>query len=84
MPDVLPLLEPLLRLHDEVRDRVLASTERQRLDELASISREEDGDTIYAIDAVSERTMRTGAPSDPIELIVVDETGARVAWPGAQ
>ena len=37
-----------------------------------------------AIDAVSERTMRTGAPSDPIELIVVDETGARVAWPGAQ
>jgi fructose-1,6-bisphosphatase/inositol monophosphatase family enzyme len=57
MPDVLPLLEPLLRLHDEVRDRVLASTERQRLDELASISREEDGDTIYAIDAVSEEVI---------------------------
>src|SRR5262245_45067531 len=57
MPDALPLLEPLVRLHDEVRDRVLASTERRRLDELASITREEEGDTIYAIDAVSEEVI---------------------------
>jgi len=57
MPDALPLLEPLIRLHDEVRDRVLASTERQRLDELASVTREEEGDTIYAIDTVSEEVI---------------------------
>src|SRR4030095_105483 len=57
MPDALGLLEPLLRLHDEGRDRVLASTARQRFDELASVTREEAGDTIYAIDAVSEEVI---------------------------
>lgn len=57
MRDPFPLLEPLLALHDAVRDDVLAATERQRLDELAAISREEAGDTIYAIDAVSEQVV---------------------------
>src|SRR5262245_40266495 len=57
MPDALSLLEPLLQLHDAVRDQVVASTERQHLDELASITREEAGDTIYAIDAVSEEVI---------------------------
>lgn len=37
-----------------------------------------------AIDALSARMMRTGAPSDAIELIVVDDTGARVTRPDAQ
>jgi len=37
-----------------------------------------------AIDALSARMVRTGAPSDAIELIVVDDSGARVTKPGAQ
>ena len=54
MRDPLPLLTPLLELHDAVRDGLLLATERQQPDELAEVSRRK-GDTIYAIDVVSER-----------------------------
>jgi hypothetical protein len=36
-----------------------------------------------AIDRLSARMVRTGAPSDAIELIVVDERGAAIARPSA-
>jgi len=48
------LIRPIRLLHNRVRDAVVAATERQRLDELADIHRDEEGDTIYAIDVVSE------------------------------
>jgi fructose-1,6-bisphosphatase/inositol monophosphatase family enzyme len=48
------LLKSIRQLHNRVRDAVVAATERQRLDELADIRRDEEGDTIYAIDVVSE------------------------------
>lgn len=51
------LLEPLLELHARVRDRVVAATERQHVETLAAIDRDEPGDTIYAIDVVSEETI---------------------------
>jgi fructose-1,6-bisphosphatase/inositol monophosphatase family enzyme len=54
VPSFLGLIQPLRQLHHRVRDAVVAATERQRLDELANIRRDEEGDTIYAIDAVSE------------------------------
>jgi hypothetical protein len=57
MRDPLPLLRPLLDLHDAVRDDVVKATERRQVDELASIGRDEAGDTIYAIDEVSERVL---------------------------
>ena len=48
------LLEPLLELHARVRERVVAATERQHVDTLTTVDRDEPGDTIYAIDVVSE------------------------------
>ena len=54
MPDPRVLLEPLLSLHARVRERVLAATERQHIDRLAAVDRDAPGDTIYAIDVVSE------------------------------
>ena len=51
------LLEPLLELHARVRDRVVAATEQQHLETLSAIDRDEPGDTIYAIDVVSEETI---------------------------
>src|SRR5262245_59042178 len=53
MNDPSVLLEPLRRVHDEIRNAVVAAAAEQS-DELASIHRDEEGDTIYAIDAVSE------------------------------
>jgi fructose-1,6-bisphosphatase/inositol monophosphatase family enzyme len=54
-PDIRALLEPLRRVHERVRDSVIAACERGAIEELARV--DEDiaaGDTIYAIDRVSE------------------------------
>jgi len=53
-----PNFIPQLRgLHDRIRDAVVAATERQSQDELADIRRDDEGDTIYAIDVVSEEML---------------------------
>jgi len=54
VPSVPDLIRSIRLLHNHVRDAVVTATERQRLDELAEIHRDEEGDTIYAIDVVSE------------------------------
>jgi fructose-1,6-bisphosphatase/inositol monophosphatase family enzyme len=54
LPDVRALLDPLLDLHRNIRDAVIASCEKQSVDELAHVDREDAGDTIYSIDVVSE------------------------------
>jgi fructose-1,6-bisphosphatase/inositol monophosphatase family enzyme len=48
------LLDAILELHDDVRDGVVAATERQSIDALAGVDRDAESDTIYAIDVVSE------------------------------
>jgi fructose-1,6-bisphosphatase/inositol monophosphatase family enzyme len=59
LPDVRTLLDPLLELHRNIRDAVIAACEKQRIDELARIDREAtDGDTIYVIDVVGEDVVR--------------------------
>ncbi len=57
MSDPRRLLTPILRWHDQVRDAVVAATEQRSLEALAAVDRDEDGDTIYAIDAVSEQVL---------------------------
>jgi fructose-1,6-bisphosphatase/inositol monophosphatase family enzyme len=54
MADPRSLLAPLLEWHRRVRDAVVAATERQTVDDLAAVDRDDEGDTIYAIDVVSE------------------------------
>jgi fructose-1,6-bisphosphatase/inositol monophosphatase family enzyme len=63
MGDVRALLEPLLALHNAVRARVVAATEQQSLDALTAVDRHEAGDTIYAIDVVSEEVIGRFAES---------------------
>lgn len=50
-------LEPLRRLHVQIRDAVVAACEATALEELAAISKEEAGDTIYAVDKISEELL---------------------------
>jgi fructose-1,6-bisphosphatase/inositol monophosphatase family enzyme len=57
MIDPLPLLDPLLEIHNQVRDTIVAACESQELDDLARVRREEEGDTIYAIDTISEQML---------------------------
>jgi fructose-1,6-bisphosphatase/inositol monophosphatase family enzyme len=48
------LLPAVLELHRQVRDEIVAATERQHLDALAAVDRDVEGDTIYAIDVAAE------------------------------
>jgi fructose-1,6-bisphosphatase/inositol monophosphatase family enzyme len=79
------LLAPLLALHDSVRGEIVAAAERQSIDSLARISRDAGGDTIYAIDVVSERIVerfgeRLGA-EHPFVLIAEGLPGGSRVFP---
>ena len=54
MRDPRALLDVILELHGSVRDEIVAAAERHSLDALASIDRDDEGDTIYAIDVIGE------------------------------
>jgi hypothetical protein len=57
MSEARHLLDAILELHDEVRDEVVSATEQRHLETLASVDRDQDGDTIYAIDVVGEEVV---------------------------
>ncbi len=68
------LLEPLKRLHADVRATVVAACERSAVSTLSAIAKEEEGDTIYAVDKVSEEVLiefinREIASQVPVVLI---------------
>lgn len=53
--DARQLLAPIRRIHERVRDEVLAECQKSELDQLAAVADDTaEGDTIYAIDRVSE------------------------------
>ena len=51
------LFEPIQLLHNQIRDAVVAACESAALEELSVIAHDEVGDTIYAIDKVSEELL---------------------------
>lgn len=82
----LSLLEPLRRLHEMIRGAVIAACERSAVESLAAVAREEEGDTIYAVDCVSEELLvdffeREIAVAAPLVLIGEGLPGERVVLP---
>ncbi len=57
MTHIHDLIEPILRIHDRMRDAIVAATERAAVDDLSQIDHDKAGDTIYAIDRVSEEQL---------------------------
>jgi fructose-1,6-bisphosphatase/inositol monophosphatase family enzyme len=55
--DVLKLLDPVRRLHEKIRGSVVEACERARPGELATVVSEQEGDTIFALDRVSEELL---------------------------
>lgn len=53
-PDLQTLLPLIRQLHETIRDGVVEACERSATATLAAVAREEEGDTIYAVDRVSE------------------------------
>ena len=80
------LLEPLLDLHQRLRDDIVAATVRQQIDSLAAVAREEAADTIYAIDvvgeAVIERFAQTLGRDHSFVLVAEGLPGGRQCWGG--
>ena len=71
------LVEPIRRLHAQIRDSVVAAceaAEREHSDRLAEVDAEEESDTIFAVDRISERLLveffeQEIAPHTPLVLI---------------
>ncbi|HJQ22978.1 MAG TPA: inositol monophosphatase family protein [Blastocatellia bacterium] len=86
MNDTKALLEPLLRLQARIRDEVVAATGRSAVEDLARIDRDDEGDTIYAVDRVSEELLidfveREIAGRAPVVLIAEGLPGGKVVLP---
>lgn len=80
------LLAPLRRLHASIRDAVVAACERSALESLAEVAREEEGDTIYAVDRVGEELLidffeREVATRAPLVLIAEGLRGGQTVLP---
>ncbi|GAC1446169.1 MAG: hypothetical protein NVSMB56_02340 [Pyrinomonadaceae bacterium] len=80
------LLEPLRCLHEQVRDAVVEECEQASLEQLSVADDSQEGDTIYAVDRVSEEVLleffeREIAPHTPLILIAEGIEGGQVVLP---
>ncbi len=73
MSDARRLLPAILALHDRIRAAVLDAFASQQRDTLADVAHDDEGDTIYAVDRVSEAALIEGldaiAREEPLCLI---------------
>jgi fructose-1,6-bisphosphatase/inositol monophosphatase family enzyme len=82
-----PLLAAVQALHRRIRDDVVRACERASVASLAGVAREEEGDTIYAIDRVAEDVLvdaigRTMATADaPVVLVAEGLPGGEAVIP---
>jgi Inositol monophosphatase family len=72
-----PLLAPVQTLHRRIRRDVVEACEGAAVAALSSVAREEEGDTIYAIDRVAEHVLveeigRTIATADAAVLLIAE------------
>jgi fructose-1,6-bisphosphatase/inositol monophosphatase family enzyme len=77
--DVLALLPVIQTLHERVRDAVIAACESQSSTELARVADDREGDTIYAVDKVSEaallEVLEVAAPDHGGIVLVAEGVG---------
>ncbi|MEP6847878.1 MAG: inositol monophosphatase [Acidobacteriota bacterium] len=74
MNDIRTLFEPLKLLHETIRRSVVVACEQLSIDSLSAVASDEAGDTIFAVDRISENVLidfveREIAPVVPIVLI---------------
>lgn len=86
MSDIQELLGPIRRLHEQIRTAVVQACEQAALDDLAEIAEDSAGDTIYAVDRVSEALLveffeREIAPTTPLVLIAEGIEAGQVTLP---
>jgi len=79
------LLPAILALHDRIRASILDAFETRHRDDLAGVAHDEEGDTIYAVDRVSESVLVDGlseiARDEPLCLVAEGLSPAGVPLP---
>ena len=83
METLLPLIK---QLHETIRDGVVEACERSATTSLAAVAREEEGDTIYAVDRISEDLLvdffeREIAPQTSVVLIAEGLRHGKIVLP---
>lgn len=86
MVEIRELLEPIRTLHERIRAAVVDGCEKASFDEMSRVVEEAEGDTIYAIDRVSEELLveffeREVAARTPLVLIAEGLPGGKVILP---
>jgi fructose-1,6-bisphosphatase/inositol monophosphatase family enzyme len=86
VPDPAALLPALRRLHTRIRHAVIEACEGAESEELARVAREEEGDTIYAVDRIGEDQLlgffeEELAREAPLVLIAEGLAGGEVVLP---
>jgi fructose-1,6-bisphosphatase/inositol monophosphatase family enzyme len=82
-----PLLAPLQAIHRQIRDAVVAETERAAVESLSHVHADHEGDTIYAIDKVAEDVLVDAVDRaiaqvhGPLMLVAEGLDGGRVVLP---
>lgn len=84
--EMVTLLGSVRRLHEQIREAVVKACAENTLDEMAQIAKEEEGDTIYAIDRVSEELLvayfsQEVAVHTPIVLVAEGLSGGQLVLP---
>jgi len=74
MSDIQKLLGPVRKLHEKIRATVIEACERATLGEMTKVVSEQEGDTIFALDRVSEEVLiefveHEVAPVAPVLLV---------------
>ena len=86
MNNIHDLLQPIRTLHERIREAVVTACEEATLEALSGIAQEAEGDTIYAVDRVSEELLieffeREIAPHAPVVLIAEGLEGGQIMLP---
>jgi len=86
MTDIRTLLDPIRRLHETIRASVVEACEGAGSVELAKVVAEEESDTIFALDRVSEEVLidffeREVAPLTPVLLIAEGLSDGQITLP---
>jgi hypothetical protein len=83
---LLDLVAAVRRLHEQLRAAAIEAGERRAIDELSRVANDVAGDTLYALDALTESTLveffaHQVAPHVPIALVAEGIPGGRIILP---
>lgn len=86
MAEAADLLHGLRRVHERLRDRILEAFEQAPAEDLAAVTRDGEGDTIYAVDCIGEATLvalleQELADHLPLVLVAEGLPGGQITLP---